>query len=291
MSQKNIYAATRTVKKKELLSVANAMRLITAQLNAKELIGELDTKKNVLLLNKLLKLQEDNKKRFAAKEIMIMKKLMLLIALLFMGVTVSPASAEGLKKYTFSIAVCSDDTAAEYKTLAEATSVDADALFRLISKSRTTERELLSTGEIPISGRAFLSLIKEKTYPALGYVIGLRYSFKNKKQNESEVIVTSPLDIMPSHISIHVTLITVHKGQKTIARIKKIAEKLESHEIFTEDLTFFDCEYLPCTKPGTLKCSKCFTHYCSSECQKLDWKAGHKNYCTAPVKKSSADTK
>lgn len=134
----------------------------------------------------MLKLQENNKKRFATKEIMIMKKLMLLIALLFMGSAVSAASAEAAdKKYSFSLIECSGAVIKKLKTLASSGVAD-DIYYReftkIISEGKAEEKHIHNTPKFSLpefpphasSEDVFLRLIKD-IFGLFEDVVGVRY--------------------------------------------------------------------------------------------------------------------
>lgn len=234
-----------------------------------------------------------------------MKKFIVLVCALFIGSTVSPASSEDLKEYTFSIVGCRCETVEKMLAI-KLSQPDVNSAFKETCSTIGTEVEANIKGSVPLIGRVFLksdaqflTFIKEKIYTKLSLVIGLQYIFsKTNTTRKTEFIrktTVHPLDTIycssPDFSLSHIMII-VPFSPELIPIIESISEKLDSHNSGALDgLTSYSheamgfprsCAIAECKNIGTAQCGRCLTtHYCSRECQTAAWKE-HKKVCKAP---------
>lgn len=223
-----------------------------------------------------------------------MKKFIVILCALFMGSTVSAARAE-VSSFKFTCSVVTPNLA----LLESLFSLDPKEKRRylhekIIAADPSTETICAEIEHPPLSTEVLLKGIKQNFnhINSLSACLGLRYTVATPR-GPINIAVLDPLDELPVECaSYHLTTITMIVGCNGPLLQNALRTLVEANSLTIYESKEHLCSNKDCQKKGTLNCSQCHkAYYCSSQCQRADWKTGHKEECLAFKKYVEASRK
>lgn len=214
-----------------------------------------------------------------------MKRFIVILCALFMGPVVSAVSAE-LSSFTFKCSVVTPDLTLleSFFDLKDTNKKTNFLIKKIIGADPSTETICGEIVHAPLSNEALLKIIKQNFdhINSLSACLGLRYTVVTPR-GPINIAVLEPLDELPMECASYpLTTITIIVGCNGPFLQYALRTLLNSDSLKIYESKEHLCSNKDCQKKGALKCSQCHeAYYCSTQCQRADWRAGHKEECLA----------